>query len=447
VREWIQIAGATRGRPPADEHAGAGDLGAVPRADPYERRQVQARGQHRGAGGDDPSGEGNPFAHRVESLYVDTMLLVAALLLLAAPLVPLPAQPAGVAWPTHQWPTNPLPAGVDRAALSKLLDDVDRVDDFFGETRAVVLVQGGRLIAQRYRDGYGPGTRLVSWSMAKSIAQALVGIAARQGKLDPDRPMGNPRWPPGDPRAAIPWRQWLQMVDGQAYREIGVKNPAESDAAKMLFGKGRLDAAGYAAGLPLIRRPGEHWNYNSAATILVAEALTRAIAPEAVTPDARRSAMRAFMRRELFDRIGMASAQPEFDASGTFLGSALVYATAMDFARFGYLYLRDGVWEGSRVLPEGWVDFARSTAPGSDANIYGAGFWIAPEDGHPRPPYGSAILAPRGSFQAQGFEGQITLIVPSKDLVLVRLGHMPERGWRALSRWAASVVSLFPDAR
>ncbi len=374
------------------------------------------------------------------------MLLATALLFLAAPLVPLPAQPEGVAWPTQRWPTGPLPAGVDAAALSKLLDAVDRVDDLLGETRAVVLVQRGRLVAERYREGFGPETRLVSWSMAKSITQALVGIAAREGKLDPDQPMGNPRWAPGDARAAIPWRQWMQMVDGQAYREIGVTNPAKSDAAKMLFGEGRLDAARYAARLPLIHLPGEHWNYNSAGIILIAAALARAVAPEAVTPDARRSSMRSFMQRELFDRIGMASAQPEFDASGTFLGSALVYATAQDFARFGLLYLRDGIWEGSRILPEGWVDFARTPATSSDANIYGAGFWVAPADGQPRPPYGSAIIVPRDSFRAQGFEGQLTVIVPSKDLVLVRLGHMPERGWRALTPWVAGVVSLFPDA-
>jgi CubicO group peptidase (beta-lactamase class C family) len=374
------------------------------------------------------------------------MLLALGLLFLALPPVPLPAQPADVAWPTKQWPTGPLPAGVDAVELARLLAVTDRVDNLLGETRAVVLVQRGRLVAERYRGGFGPQTRLISWSMAKSITQSLVGVAARQGKLDPDQPMGNPRWAAGDGRAAISWRQWLQMVDGQAYREIGVSSPAENDAAKMLFGEGRLDAAGYAARLPLVHRSGEHWNYNSAGIILTDEALVRAVAPDAATPDARRSAIRAFMQRELFDRIGMGSAQPEFDASGTFLGSALVYATAQDFARFGLLYLRDGVWEGSRVLPEGWVDFARRPAPAGNANIYGAGFWVAPGDGKPRPPYRSAILAPRDSFQAQGYEGQITLIVPSKDLVLVRLGYMRESGWRELSHWAAKVVSLFPDA-
>ncbi len=373
------------------------------------------------------------------------MLLALGLLFLATPLVPLPAQPAGVAWPTQQWPAVPLPSGVDAAALTQLLDAVDRVDNFLGETRAVVVVHRGRLVAERYREGFGPKMRLISWSMAKSITQGLVGIAVRQGKLDPDQAMGNPRWPADDARGAITWRQWLQMVDGQAYVEILAPNPAVHDASKMLFGEGRLDAAGYAARLPLIHRPGEHWNYNSAGINLATDALIRAIAPAARNPDARRSAMRAFMQRELFDRIGMVSAEPQFDASGTFLGSAFVYATAQDFARFGLLYLRDGVWEGSRILPEGWVDFARTPPTGSDANIYGAGFWVAPADGKPRPSYGSAIVAPRDTFQAQGYEGQLTVIVPLKDLVLVRLGHMPERGWRTLSRWVADVVSLFPD--
>src|SRR5260370_4992708 len=223
------------------------------------------------------------------------MLLAAALLFLAAPLVPLPAQPEGVAWPTQQWPSGVLSEGVDADALSKLLDVVDRVDDFLGETRAVVLVQLGRMIAERYRDGFGPGTRLVSWSMAKSITQAMVGIAARQGKLDPDQPMGNPRWAPGDGRAAIPWIQWVQMVDGQAYREIGVANPAENDAATMLFGEGRLDAAGYAARVPPIGRPGEPWNYKSAGPILIAGALHPANAPDAAAPPAPRAPLRAVL--------------------------------------------------------------------------------------------------------------------------------------------------------
>jgi CubicO group peptidase (beta-lactamase class C family) len=121
-----------------------------------------------------------------------------------------------------------------------------------------------------------------------------------------------------------------------------------------------------------------------------------------------------------------------------------VYATARDFARFGLFYLRDGIWDGARILPEGWVDFARTLAEGSDANVYGAGFWLTPPEGQARPPF-LEFAGLTDSFQARGFEGQIISIVPSKDLVLVRLGHMREENWDALSRWVANVESLFPN--
>ena len=169
-----------------------------------------------------------------------------ALVLLATTLVALPSQPAGVPWPTREWPTAPLGANVSAAAVAEAL--------------AVVVVQGGRIVAERYMRGYGPTTRLVSWSMAKSITHALVGIAVKEGLVDLDRAMGNPRWAAGDTRAAVTWRQWLQMVDGQDYHEIGVREPTRNDAARMLFGDGRLDVAGYAAALPQIHPAGTHWN-------------------------------------------------------------------------------------------------------------------------------------------------------------------------------------------
>jgi CubicO group peptidase (beta-lactamase class C family) len=131
-----------------------------------------------------------------------------------AQLVSLPPQPAGVPWPTKDWPTAP-PAGVAQAGLEQALAVVDKAHSLLVETRAVVIVQGGRLVAERYMPGFGPDMPLISWSMAKSITQALVGVAVRQGLVDVEKPMGNPRWPAGDPRAAVPWRQWLQMVDGQ----------------------------------------------------------------------------------------------------------------------------------------------------------------------------------------------------------------------------------------
>ncbi len=364
-----------------------------------------------------------------------------------AELVPLPPQPADVPWPTNQWPTGSLPEGVDRAALDAALADAfEQKAPGLGETRELAIIVGGRLVHEQYAPGYNADMKLVSWSMAKSITQALVGVAVKQGKVNIDTPMGNPRWQANDERAQIPWRTWLQMTDGMRYLEIEAKTIAESDASAKLFGAGRLDVANYCAGLPLIHEPGTHWNYNSCGIVLTADALTRAIVPNPESPTARRAAMMQWMNESLFDVIGM-KAQPEFDASGLVYGSALVYASARDFAKFGLLYLRDGTWDGQRVLPEGWVDFARTAGKSENADIYGAGWWVTPAEGDGRP-YPSRIdTGPqRDAFSAEGFEGQFTLIVPSKDLIIVRLGMTPEKDLRtgAIRQWLGKVARAFP---
>lgn len=270
-----------------------------------------------------------------------------------AELVPLPPQPADVPWPTADWPTGPLPEGVDRAALDAALADAfEKQAPGLGETREVAIIVGGKLVHEQYAAGYKSDMKLVSWSMAKSITQALVGVAVKQVKVDIDAPMGNPHWKADDKRAQIPWRTWLQMTDGMRYLEIEAKTVADSDASAKLFGPGRLDVANYCAGLPLIHEPGTHWNYNSCGIVLTADALTRTIVPDPQSPQARRAAMLQWMHEGLFDIIGM-KPQPEFDATGLYYGSALIYASARDFAKFGLLYLRDGMWDGQRVLPEG----------------------------------------------------------------------------------------------
>lgn len=371
------------------------------------------------------------------------LLALAAASAHAAPLVPLPPQPAGVPWPTTAWPTGPLPAGIDDK-LETSLAAVGRALPDLGETRAVVIIHHGRLVAERYATGFGPDTPMLSWSMAKSITHALLGIAVRQRLVDIDRPMGHPRWAAGDPRAAIPWRYWITMCDGQEYHEIGVLDQSRNDAARMLYGVGRLDVAGFGASLPLTHAPGSHWNYNSAGINLITDALGRVFAPGAA-PNERRAKIATVLRDELFAPIGMTSAQPEFDAAGTFVGSAWVYATARDWARFGLLYLRGGEWDGRRILPEGWVDFARTKTPAPDGDVYGAGFWITPPTGRGRPFDALAPDGPRDLFLAEGHEGQIVAIVPSKDLIVVRLGHFDDRvGWRALGAWLTRVVELFP---
>ncbi|MFC4308127.1 serine hydrolase domain-containing protein [Steroidobacter flavus] len=382
----------------------------------------------------------------LRSLLV-TMLLAAPLSHANAQLVPLPAQAPDVPWPTTEWPVGSLPAQMDTAAFSAAIADAfDNHAPGLGETREVVIIRGGRLIYERAAPGYSTSMRLVSWSMAKSITQALVGVAVAQGKIDIDKPMGSPHWSADDRRSQIPWRQWLQMTDGQRYLEIEAKAIAESDASRKLFGPGRLDVANYCAGLPLIHEPGTHWNYNSCGIVLTADALTRAIVPNPASPEQRRATMMKWMNVSLFDVIGM-KPQPEFDATGLLYGSALIYASARDFARFGLLYLRDGMWDGRRVLPEGWVDFARTHGTGQNADIYGAGWWLAPKEGGGRPyPIYVDTGPERDGFSAQGFEGQYTLVVPSKDLIVVRLGMTPEKDLRsgALKDWMGRVARTFP---
>ena len=365
---------------------------------------------------------------------------------MATALMPLPRQAPDVPWPGDDWPKGPLPNGVAADRLDGLLDVVSARDARLGETRAVVIIQRGRLVGERYMAGFGVETPLISWSMAKSVTQALLGIAVRRGLVAIDEPMGNPRWSAGDARAAITWRAWINMVDGQKYDEIGAIGATHNDAARMLFGEGRLDVAGFAATLPLAHAPGSHWNYNSAGINLIADALGHAFAPHA-DPPARRARLSQVMKEELFGPLGMTSAQPEFDKAGTFVGSALVYATARDWARFGLLYLRDGIWKEQRILPEGWVDLARSKTTADNCNVYGAGWWITPPAGAGKPYHALVQRGPRDVFIAQGHEGQLVVVVPSKDLVLVRLGLLDDRkGFGALGEWVGNVVALFPDA-
>jgi len=363
----------------------------------------------------------------------------------ARELVPLPRQAPDVPWPGAEWPSGPLPAGVAEDRLDRALAVVSARDARLGETRAVVIISHGRLVVERYMPSFGPETPLISWSVAKSVTHALLGIAVRRGLVAIDKPMGHPRWAAGDARAAITWRAWINMVDGQKYDEIGSPDPTHNDAARMLFGKGRSDVADFAAALPLAHAPGSHWNYNSAGINLITDALGNLMAPD-TDPTTRRARISELMKEELFGPLGMTSAQPEFDKTGTFIGSAFVYATARDWARFGLLYLRDGVWNERRILPEGWVDFARSKTTADNCDVYGAGWWITPPTGDGKPYRALLQSGPRDTFMAQGHEGQLVVVVPSKDLVLVRLGLFDDRkGFGAMGEWVGSVIALFPD--
>jgi len=214
-----------------------------------------------------------------------------------------------------------------------------------------------------------------------------------------------------------------------------------------LFGDGRRDVARWAASLPLLHDPGTHWNYTSAGTILISDALTRAVVPDPRDAIDRRNRMRAWMNTSLFSQLGMHPIV-EFDPQGLFYGSSLIWATARDYGRFGYLYLRGGVWDGARVLPEGWVDFARTPGPDPNTDVYGAQWWLTPAQGPGRPDRSLITDSSMAdAFSAQGYEGQIIVVVPSKDLVMVRLGlfHGGAESWDALGDWSTRLIGAFGD--
>jgi CubicO group peptidase (beta-lactamase class C family) len=345
---------------------------------------------------------------------------------MADTLPPLPTQPVGTPWPTREWPTPPGPAAVPRPVASLLDAAFADPSGDLGATHAVVIVQRGQLLAERYAEGFGPDATCRSWSMAKSITQALVGLAVGDGRLDIRRPADAPAWrAPGDPRAAITLDHLLRMSSGLAWIEdYSPENP--SDVIEMLFGRGAGDVAGFAEAVPLAHAPGTFFYYSSGTTNIVSACLGRALSASGET-------MAAFMRERLFAPLGMASAEPRFDAAGTFIGSSFCFCTPRDFARFGLLYLRDGIWEGRRLLPEGWVDFARTPTyqqPGADADSrYGAHWWLD--------------ITGSGSFSANGYEGQHIVLCPDRDLIVVRHGATPTATQPAVKAWLRDLAAEF----
>ncbi len=336
----------------------------------------------------------------------------------------LPSQPADVPWPTEAWPEAAPDPEVDTARIHAAAEPLFASPplESHGETLALVAVHRGRLVFERYAEGKGPEDTLVSWSMAKSIVHALVGVLVGGGRLDPEAPAPVPAWQgPDDPRARIRLEDLLRMVDGLDFVEVYEEGQG-SDVIDMLFQAGKEDVAGYAEARAAAHAPGAVWNYSSGTSNVVSAIVGREVGGGA-------DGMRDFMRRVLFDPIGMRSAKPRFDAAGTFIGSSYVFATARDFARFGLLYLRDGLWEGQRLLPAGWVDHARTVTPPS-LGEYGAHWWLA--------------LDGSGVFSANGFNGQYIVVSPRRDVVLVRLGvSTPEQRGEVITN-LRDVVESFP---
>lgn len=338
-------------------------------------------------------------------------------------LPPLPAQPEDVSWPTRDWPTADLPADVDAAALARIVRAFADLPEGDGVTDAVLVVHRGRIVLEHYGPEADAESTLQSWSMAKSMLHALVGMLVLDGRVDPDAPLAAPEWQAaGDPRAAITWRDALRMRPGLAFAEE-YEDAGGSDVIEMLWGSGRDDIARFAADKPLLHPPGTHFNYSSGTSNIIARAVGEIVG-------GGEAGMRAFMRARLFEPLGMTSPLPKFDARGTWKGSSFCFCTARDFARFGLLYLRDGVWAGSRLLPEGWVDDARTPTHHTDEEAYGSHWWVD-------------HVEPRRFF-ASGYEGQRILVAPDEDLLAIRLGRTPNERAKVLLRRLHEVPTLFP---
>lgn len=320
-----------------------------------------------------------------------------------------PADPseADTPWRLAPWVSDPLPA-VDADALDAALDMA------FGEpdpdaprrTRAVVVVKDGWVVAERYAPGIDPNDAQLGWSMTKSITHALVGILVGDGVLDIHEPAGLPEWSgPQDPRRQITLDQLLRMSSGLEFGEA--YTDMRSDVVTMLF---RAPNAGaVAAAKPLEVRPDSVWSYSSGSTNIVTRALRLALEDD--------TAYWRLPYDRLFGPIGMRTAVVETDPSGTFVGSSFGYASARDWARFGLLYLQDGVWGDERLLPEGWVEYGTTPTVTDPSLSYGAHWWLNAGGAWPG--------VPRDGFRAQGFQGQYLSVIPSKGTVLVRLGQSP----------------------
>lgn len=335
------------------------------------------------------------------------------------------ACPAGVSWPEPDWQEARLPA--DSPAVADfdalLFTLTGRDEDREGvRTDGVVVVHRGRIIHERYARGYAQKSRHLAWSVSKSFLNAMVGVGVLRGDLALDDSICDHYTPGNDEMCATSVGDLLDWGSGIDWNEGYESEPYYlSSVIAMLYGVGSVDMAAFVSGHPLAAPPGTLYRYSSGDSVLLSAVLAGALGP---------SLADSFPWDFVFEPIGMHSAMFERDRSGTFVGSSYVYATPRDLARFGYLFLREGCWDGEPLLPEGWV--AESTAPNPSflrgvshewtrdgEAVPGRHWWLnvpLPELAHEsRWP-----SAPPDTFAALGHWGQTIFVIPSQDLVLVR---------------------------
>jgi CubicO group peptidase (beta-lactamase class C family) len=341
---------------------------------------------------------------------------------------------------TQPWPMGdrladgPLPAPINAAKLRQAVDAAFEPAE--GMTAAFVVTWRGRLIAERYGDGVTARTPLEGWSMGKSLTATLLGILIKQGVYDLWQPAPIPEWQrAGDPRAAIRIADILHMSSG-----LRIRAPQDPDfdpsgpyPDHLYLYTGGVDSFQYAATRPLQWPPNTVGRYHNTDPVLINYLIRLAV-------EKRKEEYLFFPQRALFDKLGIRTMVMETDPFGNFLTQGYELASGRDWARLGSLYLQDGVWNGERILPEGYAKFVSTLAPAWEADkrpVYGGFFWI---NG------GGTLPVPREAYYMSGAGGQTTLIVPSHDLVVVRMGHFKGStpGGRSFNRALALLMEAVP---
>ena len=336
--------------------------------------------------------------------------------------------PADVAWP------------LGRAApdLTSAYDDL--LEAAFAETdpeqpkntKAITIVHKGNLVAEKYADGVTPETPLIGWSMAKSVTAMMAGILVGDGALAPQAPANVPQWQirEDDPRGEITLDHLLRMSSGLQFEET---YEAATDVTQMLSNE--PDTAAFAAAKPLAGPPDTIWSYSSGTTNIVSGIIRRTVGDTLQD-------YYTFSQDRLFRPLGIRTATYEADRSGNFIGSSYLYASARDWARLGQFALQDGVWDGERILPAGWMDYLVAPTPASDGNEYGAHIWL---NRNPTDPDRDRLFPalPEDMYYFGGFQGQMVIVLPSQDLVITRFGFTPG-GNHGIEELTAAVIERLP---
>ena len=314
-----------------------------------------------------------------------------------------------------------------RASIDALFADPDA-----GETRAVVLLQGGRVVGERYAEGVSAQAPQPGGSLSKCVTGLLVGLLVSDGRLRLDAPAAVPAWRrAGDPRGAITPRMLLQMRSGLRHQELG----EDGDAARMLQGEGRSDVAAYAEGEPVIAPAGQRSNYSSADTVVLSDVVARTLTSSDV-PTERRQTVFDYLRTRLLVPARMASMVVGFDPRGTMIGATAMKATPRDWGNVGELLRNNGAVKGAQLLPRGWIAFMRRASP-ADPEM-GAQLWLD---------HRNTLLpgrAPPGVFACAGAGGQFVIVSPAQRATLVRMGASGDGGSGVLSRRLANILRALP---